>query len=119
MSAIEVVKSPSTKALKFNIMKILLITLGLLGISSGASFAHFLPKTEPIKVIKMTQKSSYIRVFLDTSHIKPGTYYDCVAYGSDGIPFETSIDMSSPRVSITLIQSFDTPSVFSVECYPR
>ena len=119
MSAIEVVKSPSAKALKFKIIKILLTTLGLIGISSGASFAHFLPKTEPIKVIKMSKKTTFIEVVLDTSHIKPGTYYDCLSYGSDGIPFATSLGISSPRVTIALISSFDTPSVFSVECYPR
>jgi hypothetical protein len=101
-------------------MKILFATLIFLGSSAAASFAHFLPETEPIKVMKTTKKITYIEVVLDTSHIKSGTYFDCVAYGSDGIPFATNpASISSPRVTIVLISSFDTPSVFSVECHPR
>ena len=100
-------------------IKILPATLILLGISAGASFAHFLPETEPIKIMKMTKKTTFIEIVLDTSHIKRGTYFDCVAYGSDGIPFATDLSISSPRVTIVLISSFDTPSIFSVECHPR
>ena len=101
------------------IIKILTATLILLGISAGVSFAHFLPETEPITIMKMTKKNTFIEVVLDTSHIKRGTYFDCVAYGSDGIPFATKNSaISSTRVTIVLLSSFDTPSIFSVECHP-
>ena len=99
-------------------IKILTATLILLGISAGVSFAHFLPETEPITIMKMTKKNTFIEVVLDTSHIKKGTYFDCVAYGSDGIPFATNLAISSPRVTIVHLSSFDTPSIFSVECHP-
>ena len=92
-------------------------TLTFIALSAGVSSAHTAPSDQPIKILKMTEKLSSIEVVLDTSHTEVG-YFECLAYGSDGIPFASTKNISGPRATIVTINSFDIPSVYSVECYP-